>query len=63
VFTLIRRSEQNGSHCYVALRFKYLDEAVWASRETNDDYLIEEAACGVAPARVMGYRIGTIEMV
>jgi hypothetical protein len=63
MFTLIRRSEQNGLPSYAAHRFEYLDEAVWASRETNDDYVIEEGTCGVAPARIVRYRIGQNEMI
>jgi len=62
VFTLIQRYQETSSSRFKATRFKYLDDAVWAARESNVDYLIEEVACGVAPAKVVKYRIGNFEM-
>ena len=60
MFLLIQRFGEAPQ--YRSRPFKYLDDAVWAARENTADYLIEKAACGVAPARVVKYRISELEM-
>jgi hypothetical protein len=63
VFRLIKRiADAEKKVRYEATRFEKLDEAVWAARENNSDYVIEEEACGVAPAHVVKYRLGEFEM-
>jgi hypothetical protein len=61
IYRLIKRS---GPPCsFKATLSKTLDEAVWAAREDNEDYLIEETPDGVAPgSKVVKYRLGKFEM-
>ena len=60
MYTLIQRS--GPPYQFKGTRFQSIDDAVWAARESNDDYLIEEAPSGVAPARIVKYRLGEFEM-
>jgi hypothetical protein len=57
---LIQRS--GAPYRFKATMFKTLDEAVWAARESDEDYLIEDLAEGVIPVKVVKYRLGEFEL-
>jgi hypothetical protein len=61
MFKLIQR-DAAPPYRFKVTPFESLDEAAWKARESNEDYLIEEAASGVAPAGVVKYRVGEFEM-
>ncbi len=58
---LIQRS--SAPYRFKATLFKTLDEAVWAARESDEDYLIEELSeGGVVAVKVVKYRLGEFEL-
>jgi hypothetical protein len=61
MFKLIQRNRE-APYRFKGTPFKTLDEAVWAARETNEDFVVEEMASGVVPAKVVKYRLGEFEM-
>lgn len=62
MFLLVQRFGENRQYRFNARKYEFLDDAVWAARESAADYLIEKATYGVAPAEIVKYRIGEREM-
>jgi hypothetical protein len=61
MFRLVQRS--GTPYRFKAKIFESLDQAVWAARESDEDYLIEEMPSGVDPTpKVVKYRLGEFEM-
>jgi hypothetical protein len=61
MFRLIQRSSDAD---FTSRDFQTLDEAVWASRESIADFLIEQyVGGGLAPRRVVKYRFGQFELI
>jgi hypothetical protein len=57
MFRLIQRSSDAD---FTSRDFQTLDEAVWATRESIEDFLIEQyVGGGLAPRRVVKYRFGS----
>jgi hypothetical protein len=61
MFNLIQRNLET-PYYFKGTTHMTLDEAVWAARASEGDYLIEEEAKGVVPSRVVKYRLAEFEM-
>jgi len=60
IFRLIQRSRPQ--HRFKGTLLEKLDDAVWAARESNEDYLIEEVSDVGTTMKVVKYRPGEFEM-
>jgi hypothetical protein len=60
MFRVIQRS--GPPYRFNGTLFEKLDDAVWAAREGNEDYLIEEVSDVGTTIKVVKYRLGEFEM-
>jgi hypothetical protein len=60
MFKVIQRS--GPPHRFKGTLFEKLDDAIWAARESNEDYLIEEVSDVGTTIKVVKYRLGDFEM-
>jgi hypothetical protein len=60
MFRVIQRS--GPPHRFKGTHFEKLDDAVWAARESNEDYLIEEVSDVGTTIKVFKYHLGEFEM-
>jgi hypothetical protein len=62
MFRLIQIQRSQPQHRFKATLFEKLDDAVWAARESHEDYLIEEVSDVGTTMKAVKYRLGEFEM-